>query len=211
MAEGAMMGKEKPEMSISGNADGAALYSLSMFVYGTLKSQYWNSVLCDGAESVVPATIRGRIYDGSYPYVVLEESTILARGTRNAVAEIAKQKNALPMLAALDPMTYAAPMQEYNDQFVQGERVRFVGRFADVNEFLANLDRLEGYSDIPHVSHYNRSLVPVRVGDVMEAAFVYHVPQWMVRGRQQIASGEWVYNANTLHFWGKNPRAGGVA
>jgi Gamma-glutamyl cyclotransferase, AIG2-like len=112
--------------------------------------------------SIEPARVRGRLYLASagYPVLVVPRSSILARGSADAVADLAAQSSArLPSAAA----------EGDGSVDVVGELMTF----DHPRERLAAIDELEGFHpDRP--SLYSRVLLTVRraAGDSL-AAWTY--------------------------------------
>lgn len=157
--------------------------NISVFVYGTIKSGHRNSCLCNGADSVVPAEVRGQLYDLPYgfPAVVFPDDHVYGLGTRNFIVDAKKQqeliekhKRGVDLLSAGD---YGA---------VYGELVTFTDPMSHMYYF----DELEGYT-YNRNSMYYRVLVPVKTDRGITFA-------WSYDGRAIANNGERNYSG----VWG---------
>ncbi len=121
---------------------------LEMFVYGTLKRGQRNHArYCQGAVSVEPAQVQGRLFHllAGYPMLAVPREAVLAFGSPDAAADIAKQSSEFPPPSAAEP--------EWS--IVEGELITF----ADAKERLVALDRLEAYRPADRTGEYWRVLV----------------------------------------------------
>jgi gamma-glutamylcyclotransferase (GGCT)/AIG2-like uncharacterized protein YtfP len=135
----------------------AAAGALRIFVYGTLKQDYWNhDRFCRGALYIEEATVQGRLYDflSRFPVLQVPEDNIIAVGTLDPLADVATQER-LPADLSTD-----TDCDEARWQMIQGELLTF----PDPQVSLPPIDRLEGFQPgLP--SLYRRVLVPVMLDD----------------------------------------------
>ncbi len=111
---------------------------ISIFVYGTLKQGYCNhDRYCKTAVSIEPAWVWGRLYalPAGYPGLEVPETGILARGTRNPLADENVQNSTLVPPAAMDK-----PDGDWDK--IHGELITFANPELD----LPPIDRLEGFT-----------------------------------------------------------------
>ena len=139
--------------------------TLRLFVYGTLKrgGQY-HERFCAGALSIEPASVRGRLYalPAGYPVLVVPADTILAHGSGDAIADVARQGT---------HVTRAAVCEDAGWQDVHGE----LQTFDDPADRLAAIDALEDFHP-GAPSLYLRVLLPVRRYSEYVAAWTYVDP-----------------------------------
>lgn len=144
--------------------------SLRVFVYGTLKRGLSNhSPLCDGAESIVPARVWGRLYDlpAGYPAVVIPDAAVLACGTASPRADVVTQHRTTVPESPCCP-DFVRPDGDWDE--VWGE----VLTFPDAEAALPGLDLLEEFSpDLSQPCLYQRVLVPVVSADGVSATWIY--------------------------------------
>ncbi len=141
---------------------------ISIFVYGTLKQGYCNHErYCKTAFSIEPAWVWGRLYHlrAGYPGLEIPKTDILARGTRNPLADESVQNSTLVPPAAMD-----IPKGDWNK--IQGELITFTNPELD----LPPIDRLEGFTPGGWCL-YIRVLVPVAVGNIVKPVWLYHYNQ----------------------------------
>lgn len=155
--------------------------TITCFVYGTLKRGFWNhDRFCRNAIDIRPATTWGRLYQlpAGYPALEVPESTILAHGTADPLADAATQAR----LAATLPPPAADRPPSGDWDLIRGELITF----ADPARDLPPIDRLEGFR-IDLDSLYERVLVAVAVRTPDKKT----IPAWIyVAGRCLRASGE---------------------
>jgi gamma-glutamylcyclotransferase (GGCT)/AIG2-like uncharacterized protein YtfP len=112
--------------------------ALRLFVYGTLKrGGRYHERFCRGVRSVESAIIRGRVYPApaGYPVLVVPEDSVLARGSADPLADVARQAKAL----AREP---GGPCREGGKcDDVRGE----ILVFDDPEKRLPAIDELEGF------------------------------------------------------------------
>ncbi|MCB2141328.1 gamma-glutamylcyclotransferase [bacterium] len=141
--------------------------TIACFVYGTLKRGFWNhDRFCRNAIDIQPATTWGRLYALPIGYPALEvlESSILAYGTADPLADAATQARLaakLPPHAADHP-----PSGDWN--LIHGELVTFPDPARD----LPPIDRLEGFHP-DQDTFYQRALVLVRIDSMIWPAWLY--------------------------------------
>lgn len=159
-----------------------ASLTMSLFVYGTLKSGFWNhDRFCRNAIDIQPATTWGRIYllPVGYPALEVPESAILAHGTADPLADATTQAR----LAAHAPQHAANRPPSGDWDLIHGELITFPDPLRD----LPPIDRLEGFH-IGQDSLYERVLVPARTPNGAIRAWLY------VSGRHLTGSGERLRN-----------------
>lgn len=135
-----------------------------VFVYGTLKTGYWNQPLYLGkAIGVEPAEMLGRLHirQTSTPILEIPESHRLAVGTADALGDLKVQRRMRPEAGS-----------EGEFVWVRGE----VYTLGNPAEEVERLDWLEDFTpDRPGESLYERVLAPLgRVGGL--TAWVYVIP-----------------------------------
>jgi len=136
--------------------------TLRVFVYGTLKrGGRYHERFCRGALSIEPASVRGRLYTSpaGYPVLVVPPGAILAHGSEDASADIARQEGCAPPA----PIFEGAEWQE-----IAGE----LQTFDDPPQRLRALDTLEDFHP-GAPSLYLRVLLAVRRGAGHVAAWTY--------------------------------------
>lgn len=125
--------------------------ALRLFVYGTLKrGGRYHDRYCGGASAIERATVRGRLYTmpAGYPVLVVPSESILAHGSRDALADVRLQAQVVPTVTIADGEDW---------QEIAGELQTFV----DPPERLAALDALEDFHP-DAASLYRRVLLAVR-------------------------------------------------
>ncbi len=141
---------------------------ISIFVYGTLKQGYCNhDRYCKTAFSIEPAWVWGRLYalPAGYPGLEVPEAAILARGTRNPLADESVQNTTLVPPAAMN--------KPYGDwDKIHGELITFANPELD----LPPIDRLEGFNHGGWCL-YERVLVPVAVVGSVKPVWLYRYNQ----------------------------------
>ncbi len=105
-----------------------------LFVYGTLKSGYWNhEAYCRSAATVDEATVRGRLYElpSAIPVMLVPDDDILAVGSDRILDDILRQDT-----------TAASAAQRLQDDWdeVHGELITFADPAV-----VEDIDRLEGF------------------------------------------------------------------
>ncbi len=160
--------------------------TITCFVYGTLKRGFWNhDRFCRNAIDIRPATTWGRLYElpAGYPALEVPESTILAHGTADPLADAATQAR----LAALLP-THAADHPPTGDwDLIHGELITFPDPARD----LPPIDRLEGFR-LGQDSLYERVLVAVRTPDKKTTlAWLYVAGRCLRASGERLRSGVW--------------------
>ncbi len=166
--------------------------TITLFVYGTLKSGRWTTAreangeqaaglaegrhcrrqgatnhdrFCRHAIDIRLATIIGRLYDlpAGFPALEIPEETVLAVGTGDPLADTETQ-------AEFAARELVIPEAADGWDTVHGELITF----PDPERDLPPLDRLEGFRPDGH-GLYRRTLVAVRANTGVEAAWVYHM------------------------------------
>ena len=149
---------------------------LSLFVYGTLKSGFWNhDRFCRGVLSVEDAVVRGRLFEtpSGIPVLQVPEEDILAVGTTNPRTDVTTQAYVTVRMSNPEPTPDRLPKRGTGAPWgpVSGELLTF----NDPETRLPAIDRLEGFHPCGSCL-YRRVLVPV----------------CMNRGKRRVA---WVYVA----------------
>jgi hypothetical protein len=85
---------------------------LKLFVYGTVKRGYWNhDRFCRGVLDIQEAKVRSRLYEMSsgIPVLQVPDKDILAHGTADPLADVAKQARFSDQMASyLEPIPESA-------------------------------------------------------------------------------------------------------
>lgn len=153
---------------------------LKLFVYGTLKRGFANHrYFCQGYLTIQKATITGRLLaaSASFPALWIPESAILARGSSDYLADVAKQNS-------FSRGGFAEPGLEFGP--VSGE----LFTFGDPEARLAAVDRLEGF-DPKGESFYQRVLAYVTVGESKVPAWLYVFEDHQLEGLAEVPGGVW--------------------
>jgi gamma-glutamylcyclotransferase (GGCT)/AIG2-like uncharacterized protein YtfP len=151
---------------------------IQIFVYGTLKRGYWNHAsFCAHAQHIEPATVWGRLYDLDYGFPGLQtpDSTILAQGTNDPLADANLQ-------ARLKPLHFERPVGDWD--LVHGELVTLSDPIHD----LPPIDQLEDFRPGEQCL-YQRVLTASRTDNK-------EVPVWLYRMKSiengvRLHSGIW--------------------
>jgi gamma-glutamylcyclotransferase (GGCT)/AIG2-like uncharacterized protein YtfP len=128
---------------------------IRLFVYGTLKSGYWNhNTFCQGAISIEKATVRGRLYElpSGIPVLKVPNEDVLAIGTASPAKDTILQD------VIHEPGTVPVDCSDWDT--ICGELITLPCPEAS----LPPIDRLEGFVSNGH-SMYRRMLVRVRAGN----------------------------------------------
>jgi gamma-glutamylcyclotransferase (GGCT)/AIG2-like uncharacterized protein YtfP len=128
--------------------------ALRLFVYGTLKrGGRYHQRFCRGARSIENAVVRGRVYvlPAGYPVLTVPAASILARGSADPRADVAKQAGAFA------PAPAASGDEDGACDDIRGE----ILVFEDPEECLPRIDGLEGFRP-SGASLYARVLLTVR-------------------------------------------------
>lgn len=154
--------------------------SIRLFVYGTLKSGYWNfERYCRNAIDIQPATVWGRLWQLSagYPAIEVPETSILAHGTSDPIAD-ARTQHRLG--------SRKQPMQKPDGDWdlVHGE----VMTFLDPERDLPLIDRLEGFNP-DRKSLYKRALVPAFLATHIIPVWLYYMDD--LNQGVRLSSGKW--------------------
>ena len=167
--------------------------SLRLFVYGTLKRDYWNHErFCRGVLSVEEAIVRGRLYElpSGIPVLEVSEADVLAYGTVDPLADLsACNAQAGVATQARLAAEFAARAAQHPDPGKNGATGGRWGpvygellTFDDLETRLPAIDHLEGFLPCLRAgTHrqagglclYERVLVPVGVGRRMWLAWLY--------------------------------------
>ncbi len=153
---------------------------ISIFVYGTLKQGYCNHErYCKTAVSIQPAQVWGRLYalPAGYPGLEIPEAGVIAKGTRNLLADESVQNSTLVPPAAMNK-----PKGDWDK--IHGELITF----ADPELDLPPVDRLEGFTPGGWCL-YVRVLVPVAVSNTAKPAWLYRYSQ--PHGNKRTTTGRW--------------------
>ena len=170
--------RESPKMNTSG--------MLKLFVYGTLKRGYWNhDVFCEGVLEIREAQVLGRLYEGpGFPLLEVLDEDVLASGTADPLADVATQARLSDQVGSC-----SGPERESATAGAWGAVYGELLAFDDPASRLPAIDRLEGFRPgCP--SLYRRVLVPAKVSDACELAWVYTVETTGIK-RRRIVSGCW--------------------
>lgn len=157
---------------------------IRLFVYGTLKRDYWNfERYCRNAVDIQPATVWGRLYQLSagYPAIEVPETSILAHGTDDPVADAITQK-----CLAETSCNWTRPEGDWN--LVHGEIMTFLEPERD----LPPIDRLEGFV-AGGQGLYRRVMIIVNNQQHMAPAWLYCMvtPPSAPPSALRITSGKW--------------------
>jgi gamma-glutamylcyclotransferase (GGCT)/AIG2-like uncharacterized protein YtfP len=153
---------------------------ITLFVYGTLKRGQWNhGRFCGRATDIRPANIVGHLYEfpAGFPAVVVPETSILAYGTGDPVADARTQIEATARGVEV-------PEIEGNWDTVHGEVITLPDPARD----LPPLDRLEGFRP-GGPALYGRVLVAARVAACPQPVWVYRMAR--VGEAQRLRGGRW--------------------
>jgi len=167
---------------------------LRLFVYGTLKRGFWNhDRFCRGVLTVEDAVVRGRLFETSSGIPVLEvpEEDILAVGTTNPLADVAKQAHVTARMSNPEPTPDWLPNKGTDAPWgsVYGELLTF----DDPESSLPAIDRLEGFHP-GGPCLYRRVLVPVRINGTVLPTWLYVGFPSTERGLQPLGSSQWPRN-----------------
>jgi gamma-glutamylcyclotransferase (GGCT)/AIG2-like uncharacterized protein YtfP len=159
---------------------------LRLFVYGSLKRGFNNHDLyCRGARSAEPAATPGRLYrlPTGYPALTLPASRLLARGSRDPLADLEAQQRIERMLAATE--TPCVPRGKIR---VDGELMTF----ANAVDRLRAIDALEEFRPGRN-NRYDRVLIRVysRCHQANVLAWTYLAGPLSAQ-RRLIPTGKWV-------------------
>jgi len=128
---------------------------LRLFVYGTLKrGGRYHERFCQGVRSIEDAIVRGRLYmaPAGYPVLTVPAWSVLARGSADPLADVAKQAEDFAQESA-PPRDEGGPCDD-----VRGE----ILVFDDPEERLPRIDELEGFCPSGARNLYDRVLLTVR-------------------------------------------------
>jgi gamma-glutamylcyclotransferase (GGCT)/AIG2-like uncharacterized protein YtfP len=142
-----------------------AIGPIRIFVYGTLKSGYWNHErFCQGAYYIEEAVVRGQLNSllSGIPVLKVPESDVLVIGTPDPMADAATQEQFQEEAVA------ASEVFMTDWQMIQGEMIVF----PDPQSTLPPIDRLEGFRPGSQ-SLYLRVLVPIVTKDGVQPAWCY--------------------------------------
>jgi gamma-glutamylcyclotransferase (GGCT)/AIG2-like uncharacterized protein YtfP len=151
---------------------------LKLFVYGTLKRGFWNhDRFCAHAQKLEPATVWGKLYHlpAGFPALEVPESTILAQGTSDPLADAETQ-------GRINIQDFDRPPGDWD--LVHGELVTFTDPLRD----LPPIDRLEGFRPLEH-SMYQRVMVAARAETVITSVWLYRM-ECLLQG-ERVANGQW--------------------
>ena len=143
---------------------------MKLFVYGTLRSEFRTAGLVPQDAIRCSAMTIGRMYHyipGCYPAIVLPNNMIRASGSFDYLYDEALEQNQRTVDFELFKKIYRhLYKQKYS--WIYGELIE-LSRPAEV---MPLLDRYEGFH--PDNPLYHRSLIPVKTGEQMQWAWVYH-------------------------------------
>ncbi len=161
---------------------------LILFVYGTLKSGFWNhDRFCRGVLDIRKAEVRGRLYEmqSGIPVLQVPAEDVLAHGTSDPLADVTTQARLSEQLASYpEPALQSAAAGGWGR--VYGELLTF----DDPETRLPAIDRLECFRP-GGVSLYRRVLVPVMMDSSCELAWVYTGERAIRIDDRLLASGCW--------------------
>lgn len=155
-------------------------FPITLFVYGTLKTGYWNfERYCRNAVNIKPATVWGRLWQlpAGYPAIEVPEASILAHGTDGPVADALTQERLADTFADL-----CKPEGDWD--LVHGE----IMTFFDPEHDLPPIDRLEGFSPVREAM-YKRALVPACLDVNILPIWLYYKDD--LNQGVRLSSGEW--------------------
>lgn len=162
--------------------------TISLFVYGTLKRGYANhDDYCRGVLAIERAQVQGYLYlrPDRIPFLEVPERDILAIGTADPSADAATQHRYIRLSDAQQSAARRNLPPETGGGVVHGELLVC----DDPETRLRAIDRLEGFRPGGR-SLYRRVLVPVRVNQAWQVAWVYAIektpPEW-----PRLESGCW--------------------
>jgi len=142
--------------------------SLRLFVYGTLKRDYWNHErFCRGVLSVEEAIVRGRLYElpSGIPVLEVSEADVLAYGTVDPLADLsACNAQAGVATQARLAAEFAARAAQHPDP---GKNGATGGRWGPVYGELLTFDDLE--TRLPAIDHLEGFLPCLRAGTHRQA------------------------------------------
>ncbi|WP_234042112.1 gamma-glutamylcyclotransferase family protein [Persicirhabdus sediminis] len=169
---------------------------LMVFVYGSLKRGFENHLpYCRYLQSVSEAAVIGKLYglSAGYPGLLVPGGFERGVGTADALADVALQQRASAAWLDSD-ICQGESRGMWNAAFDcgWGEVYGELMAFSNVQESLAGLDDLEAYS-VGGPCLYRRVLVPVRVADRYQLAWVYVMDEDTVASfaGEYIESGMW--------------------
>ncbi len=143
---------------------------MKLFVYGTLLSSFQTASLLPSDDIRHPAMTIGRMYHyipGCYPVIALPNNMIRVSGSLDYSSdEILEQKQKSVDFESFKKIYRHLYKQKYT--WIYGELIE-ITRPAEV---MPVLDRYEGFN--PDNPLYHRSLTPVKAGEQMLWAWVYH-------------------------------------
>lgn len=160
---------------------------IRLFVYGTLKRGGWNhDRFCRNAVTIETATVRGRLYllSAGFPALEIPESSILAYGTADPLADAAIQAGFVPKIAAGTDRPH--PKGDWDP--IKGELITFASPERD----FPPIDRLEGFRPGSRCM-YQRVLVIVQTATMEYPAWVYSMQ--VAPGGKRL-QGEWSADSN---------------
>ena len=163
-------------------------WMLRLFVYGTLKSGFWNhDRFCRGVLDIREAVVRGRLYEmhSGIPVLQVPDGDVLAHGTSDALADVATQAR-----FSEQPAPYPEPAQQ---SATAGDWGRVYGElltFDDPEIRLPAIDRLEGFRP-DGASLYRRVLVPIRSQEVVSPVWLYVVGDRWSGSFKELIGGIW--------------------
>jgi gamma-glutamylcyclotransferase (GGCT)/AIG2-like uncharacterized protein YtfP len=155
---------------------------LRIFVYGTLKQGYWNhDRFCSRAIDIEPATTWGRLYHlpAGYPALEVPESSILAHGTTDPIADTRLQNT-----VEIPENTMVRPDGDWD--LIHGELMTFANPEID----LPPIDRLEGFNPCGR-SMYRRVLVMAETPTAIEICWIYHGRDCISSSSYRVLDGYW--------------------
>jgi gamma-glutamylcyclotransferase (GGCT)/AIG2-like uncharacterized protein YtfP len=156
---------------------------IRLFVYGTLKRGGWNhDRFCHSAIKIETATVWGRLFHlpAGFPALVIHESSILAAGTGDPLADAAVQADFAARIAAGTGQSHP----EGDWDLVKGEIITL----GTPDRELPPIDRLEGFHH-DNRCMYQRVLVIAQTKKAKQPAWVYSMSEAPEGKRLQ---GEWL-------------------
>lgn len=149
---------------------------LNLFVYGTLKRGFINHrYFCQGYLEAQVATVGGQLFaaSASFPALWIPASAIIARGSSDYLADIAKQ-NSFPRGGSGEPGSVLGELLTFNDPEAR----------------LAAIDHLEGFNP-KGGSFYQRVLAYVTAGECRVPAWLYVFEDHQLGGLAELPGGVW--------------------
>jgi len=162
---------------------------LRLFVYGTLKRDFWNhDRFCRDVLAVEDAVVRGCLFEtpSGIPVLQVPEEDILAVGTTNPLADVATQAHVTARMSNPEPTPDRLPKKGTGASWgpVYGELLTF----DDPETRLPAIDRLEGFHP-GGPCLYRRVIVLVQASGAVIPAWLYVVGDRLTGGFRELSGG----------------------